>query len=68
MSNVIIDGKILKNNLQWAGKNEIWLEKQLSAQGIKDIKEVMLATCDSTDSQLNIYVKLPVVSKNDMFQ
>jgi uncharacterized membrane protein YcaP (DUF421 family) len=68
MSNVIIDGKILKNNLQWAGKNEIWLEKQLSAQGIKDIKEVMLATCDSTDSQLNIYVKLPVVPKNDMFQ
>jgi uncharacterized membrane protein YcaP (DUF421 family) len=68
MSNVIIDGKILKSNLQWAGKNEIWLEKQLSAQGIKDIKEVMLATCDSTDSQLNIYVKLPVVSKNDMFQ
>lgn len=68
MANVIIDGKILKNNLNWTGKNEIWLEKQLSAQGIKDIKEVMLATCDSTENQLNIYVKLQIASKNDMFQ
>lgn len=68
MANVIIDGKILQENLKWAGKNEEWLNKQLHAQGIKDMKEVMLATCDSTDSQLNVYVKVQKVSENDMFQ
>ncbi len=68
MANVIIDGKIMKENLNWAGKNETWLEKQMHAQGIKDIKEVMLATCDSSDNQLNIYVKVQTASKNDMFQ
>lgn len=67
MANVIMDGKILKNNLTWAGKNEAWLEKQMHAQGIKDIKEVMLATCDSSSNQLNIYVKVQGASKNDMF-
>lgn len=68
MANVIIDGKILQENLKWAGKNEEWLNKQLHAQGIKDMKEVMLATCDSTDSQLNVYIKVQKVSENDMFQ
>lgn len=67
MANVIIDGKILQTNLKCAGKNEAWLEKQMHAQGIKDIKEVMLATCDSSDGQLNIYVKVQNASKNDMF-
>ena len=68
MANVIIDGKILKGNLQWAGKNEIWLDKQLNSQGIKDIKEVMLATCDSSNGQLNVYVKVQSSTKNDIFQ
>lgn len=68
MANVIIDGKILKENLKWAGKNEEWLTKQLHSQGIKDIKEVMLANCDSTDSRLNIYIKVQSVLKNDIFQ
>jgi uncharacterized membrane protein YcaP (DUF421 family) len=68
LANVIIDGQILKDNLKSTGKNEKWLEKQLSAYGVTDIKEIILATCDSTNNKLNIYVKLHKKMTRDIFQ
>lgn len=44
----IIDGKILKDNLRYSGKNEVWLMEKLKEQGIEDYrKQVVLAELDS---------------------
>lgn len=56
VANVVIDGQIMKRHLQAVGKEEQWLHKQLSAQGVTDVKRVLLATCDVND-QFNVYTK-----------
>lgn len=48
-ANVIIDGHIMKNNLKNMHKTEKWLEKELKIKGIKDKKEVLLATLDNQE-------------------
>lgn len=68
LANVIIDGHILKDNLKFTGKNEKWIEKQMSAYGVTDIKEIMLATYDSSRDKLNIYVKLHKKMTRDIFE
>lgn len=67
LANVIIDGKILKDNLKATGKDEKWLEKQLSSQGAADIKEVILANYDMNSDKLNIYIKLHQKTSGDLF-
>lgn len=68
LANVIIDGNIMKENLRLAGKDEQWLKKQLSSYGVTELKEIMLATCDSTANKLNVYVKLHKKMTNDIFE
>ena len=68
LANVIIDGSILKDNLKSTGKNEMWLEKQVSAQGVTDMKEIELASYDIEKDKLNIYVKLHYKMTRDIFQ
>lgn len=68
MANVIIDGRILKNNLKSTGNNQRWLEKQLSANGVINMKEVMLATYDSNNNRLNIYGKSYLNKPDDIFR
>jgi len=68
LANVIIDGKIMNDNLKSTGKNEKWLEKQLQAQGIKDKKEVFLATFDSSSDKINVYKKLNKKMTRDIFE
>ncbi len=68
LANVIIDGKILKDNLKSTGKNEKWVEKQLQSKGIPDMKEVILATYDSTTDKLNIYKKYHKKMLRDIFE
>ena len=46
VANVIIDGHIMERNLQHAGKDIQWLNKQMHAQNISNLREVLLATCD----------------------
>ncbi len=43
---VIIDGRVLGENLQRMGLDETWLKRQLAAQGKGSPKEVLLALCD----------------------
>lgn len=43
--NIILDGKVLEENLKHMGKNQKWLNQQLHAAGIP-LNQVMLATCD----------------------
>lgn len=68
MANVIIDGKILDDNLKSTGKNEAWVKKQLQTNGITDIHEVILATYDSTKDQLNFYKKFNRKMLRDIFE
>jgi uncharacterized membrane protein YcaP (DUF421 family) len=67
-ANVIIDGKILKDNLKSTGKDERWVEKQLSSQGVPDMKEVILATFDQNSDKLNIYKKFHRKMLRDIFE
>ncbi len=53
VGNVIIDKKIMKENLYQMGKDEKWLLNQLNIKGIK-LKDVLLATLDIND-KLTIY-------------
>lgn len=65
--NVILDGKILDENLKETGNDEVWLRKQLKAQ--KDIKlsDVFLATCDR-NNKLQIFKREAGKNDNDYFQ
>jgi uncharacterized membrane protein YcaP (DUF421 family) len=53
-ANVIIDGKIMHNNLDKIGKKEKWLNSQLKVKGYSDISKILLATIDIND-KLVIY-------------
>lgn len=44
--NLILDGKILEDNLKYSGRDLKWLNKQLHSQDIGQISDVFLATCD----------------------
>lgn len=65
--NVIIDGHVMEGNLDFCGKNINWLNKQLQAQGVDNVSDVFLATCDN-DSNLNVYLKINKKMSRDMFQ
>ena len=56
-ANVIIDGKIMKHNLDNINKNQEWLIKQLKVMGYTDIRQILLATVD-------IHEKVVVYEKN----
>ena len=43
---VIMDGKVLTENLKRMGLNFEWLEKELKIQGFKNAKEIFLGICD----------------------
>ncbi len=47
---VIMDGRILEENLKRMGLNREWLEKQLKELGYKKAKEVFLAVCDENNT------------------
>lgn len=56
VTSLIIDGKLLKENLEYVGKEEKWLKKQLDGLGISKIGDVFLATCDC-NGKFNAYLK-----------
>lgn len=51
---VIMDGRILDENLKRLGLNLTWLNKQLKQQKIGDAKEIYLGICDK-DNNLSLY-------------
>lgn len=44
---IIMDGRVMGENLKRMGLDEKWLAKRLKEQGYKSAKEVFLAICDS---------------------
>ena len=65
--NVVIDGKILDDNLKLTGNNEKWLNNQLHEQGINKLTDVFLATCNDKNN-LSVYVKINKKITRDIFQ
>ena len=43
---VIMDGRVLDENLHRMGLNDKWLDKQLAEQGFKNAGEIFLCVCD----------------------
>lgn len=56
VANIIIDTKIMKQNLKNMNKTEEWLKKQLKEKGYKNTKSILLATLDINE-KLIIYDK-----------
>ena len=55
---VIMDGRVLDENLRRMGLNAQWLSKQLKAQGIDSARKVFLGLCDSQNN-LTVYPMEP---------
>jgi len=66
-SNVIIDGKIMKNNLKNINKEEKWLIKQLKVKGYSDISKILLATVDIND-KIAVYERNKNVEPLDVLE
>ena len=66
-ASVIMEGKVLKQNLRHAGKNETWLKNQLKVYGINEVSEVFLATCDN-QNKLSVYIKIQEKMKLDIVE
>ena len=56
VANIIIDGKIMMNNLKAMNKDEKWLSHELKVLGYKEIDEILLATLESND-KIMVYKK-----------
>ena len=52
---VIMDGRVIGENLSRSGKDEKWLTKQLKVQGHKDAKEIFLAVYRPEEDKLTLY-------------
>lgn len=51
---VIMDGRIIGDNLKRKGLDEIWLKKELKQQGYKTAEEIFLGICGA-DNELTLY-------------
>lgn len=65
--NIIMDGKVLRDNLKFTGNDEKWLDKQLRAQGDLRVDQIFLATYDA-NNKLSMYVKHEKKMSRDMFE
>lgn len=66
-ANVIIDGKIMKNNLKSINKKEDWLIKRLHNMNYNNIEDLLLVTCDINEN-ISVYKKNIKSSKYGSFE
>ena len=66
-TNVIIDGKIMHNNLKSINKTEKWLITRLENMNYNDVNNLLLVTCD-TDEKLSIFEKNINANKYGSFE
>lgn len=64
--NLVIDGKILEGNLKVSGNSPAWLNTELKLNGVKELSEVLLATCDAKN-KLKVYKKYEMEKNTDEF-
>lgn len=66
-ANVILDGKIMKNNLKNINKDEKWLLKELKVKGYKELDQILLGTVDINE-KLIIYEKNEGLDPTDVLE
>lgn len=49
VANIIIDSRVMHNNLKNMKKDRSWLEKELKVKGYKTLDNILLATLDNND-------------------
>ena len=49
VANIIIDSRVMHNNLKNMKKDNAWLEKELKLKGYKTLDNILLATLDNND-------------------
>lgn len=64
---IILDGKIIPENLKYSGKDINWLNKEIKKQGYTKTEDIFLATFDK-DNNLTIYPKLSKKINHDVFK
>lgn len=64
--NVVLNGKILTQNLSYTKNSRDWLISKLKLSGVKDIDEVLLATCDFNNN-FTVYKKTKGEKNTDIF-
>ena len=52
---LIMDGRVMGENLCRLGKNEIWLSRELNMQGYKDAKEILLCIYRPEEQKMTLY-------------
>ena len=52
---VIMDGRILEENLSRMGKNKTWLQKQMAKQGYRKAEEIFLGVYYNESDSLSLY-------------
>ena len=52
---VIMDGRIMGENLARAGRDENWLRKQIAQEGYKDEREILLGIYRPEEERLTLY-------------
>ena len=52
---VIMDGRVMGENLSRMGRDANWLEKQLKAQGCKNVKDIFLGIYSPEEDKLTLY-------------
>lgn len=50
LTEIIMDGRILHENLKRLGLDLVWLEKQLNNQKYNSVKEIFLGLCDKSNN------------------
>ena len=66
-TNVIIDGKIMHNNLKCIKKKKKWLKKRLESLKYNNISELLLVTCD-TNEKIVVFEKNKVANSYGNFE
>ena len=65
--NVIIEGKILYDNLENSEHDVMWLQKELVSQGYEKIEDIFLATLDNQNN-LSVYKINDLENSHDYFE
>lgn len=52
---VIMDGRVMGENLSRLGRNAKWLEKQIKTQGYRDAKQIFLGVYRAEEDKLTLY-------------
>lgn len=66
-ANVVIDSKVMVNNLSNMTKDEEWVRKQLKVQGYKTLDNILLATLDNNE-KIIVYEKNTNIKPNNVLE